>query len=89
MAALLQVLDAAFIIPGVRSSLTPAQRDRLGKKGLEPTLHERATLFLLMIDVLTAMGAGTAGAVSAKGAASSGPESGGSTKVHAHVVMKT
>lgn len=40
-------------MPGVRTALTPAQRERLGRKGLEPTLHERATIYLLLAEVLT------------------------------------
>ncbi len=39
-------------MPGVRTALTPAQRERLVKRGLEPSLHERASIYLLLVEVL-------------------------------------
>lgn len=42
-------------LPGVRTALTPQQRARLNRKVVEPTLHERATIYLLLADVLARM----------------------------------
>ncbi len=42
-------------LPGVRTALTPQQRSRLNRKVVEPTLHERATIYLLLADVLARM----------------------------------
>lgn len=46
------MLEAALAAPGVRAPLSPEQRDRLARRGLEPSLHERASVFLLLADVL-------------------------------------
>lgn len=40
-------------LPGVRTALTPQQRARLTRRVVEPTLHDRASLFLLMAEVLS------------------------------------
>ncbi|GIL85609.1 hypothetical protein Vretimale_13293 [Volvox reticuliferus] len=48
-----RVLESAMNLPGVRTPLTAQQRARLGRKVVEPTLHERATIYLLLADVLT------------------------------------
>lgn len=50
-----RVLEAAMNLPGVRTALTPQQRARLNRKVVEPTLHERATIYLLLADVLARM----------------------------------
>ncbi|KAG2502129.1 hypothetical protein HYH03_000619 [Edaphochlamys debaryana] len=47
-----RVLEAAMNLPGVRTQLSAQQRSRLGRKVTEPTLHERATIYLLLADVL-------------------------------------
>ncbi|PNW81978.1 hypothetical protein CHLRE_06g268800v5 [Chlamydomonas reinhardtii] len=47
-----RVLESAMNLPGVRTALTVQQRARLGRKVVEPTLHERATVYLLLADVL-------------------------------------
>ncbi|GLC77752.1 hypothetical protein PLESTB_000959000 [Pleodorina starrii] len=47
-----RVLESAMNLPGVRTPLTTQQRGRLGRKVVEPTLHERATIFLLLAEVL-------------------------------------
>ncbi|KXZ45770.1 hypothetical protein GPECTOR_50g563 [Gonium pectorale] len=47
-----RVLESAMNLPGVRTALSSQQRARLGRKVVEPTLHERATIYLLLADVL-------------------------------------
>lgn len=51
-----KVLETAMQLPGVRSALKPEQRAavqaRAGRRVVEPTLHERATIYLLLADVL-------------------------------------
>lgn len=47
-----QVLEAALALPGVRSTPNAEQAARLAKKGCLPTLHERADIYLLLIDVV-------------------------------------
>jgi tetratricopeptide repeat protein 21B len=49
-------------LPGVRTPLTPAQRQRLAAKGAEPSLHDRASLYVLMAEAL--LRGGTAADVS-------------------------
>jgi hypothetical protein len=39
-------------MPGVRSRLPQEQQQRLQRRGLQPTTHERASLYLHMVDVL-------------------------------------
>ena len=50
-----KVLETAMQLPGVRSALKPEQRAavqaRAGRRVVEPTLHERATIYLLLADV--------------------------------------
>ena len=46
-----KVLDTAMAAPGIRAPLSQEQRDRLSKKGLEPSAHERASVFLLLAEV--------------------------------------
>lgn len=46
-----KVLEAAMTMPGVRSALTPRQRARLRLRAAEPTLHERASVYLLLAEV--------------------------------------
>lgn len=48
-----QALEAAMALPGVRTALTPQQRQRLGRRVVEPSLHERATVYLLLAEVLS------------------------------------
>ncbi len=48
-----QVLETAMALPGVRTALTPQQRARQIRRTAEPTMHERASLFLLMAEVLS------------------------------------
>lgn len=45
-------------LPGVRTAMTPQQRGRLGKRLAEPTLAERATIYLLLAEVLSRMAKG-------------------------------
>jgi len=47
-----KVLEAAINLPGVRTALKPEQRARLGPRVQPPTLHERASIYLLLADVL-------------------------------------
>uniref|UniRef100_A0A7S0S5T6 Tetratricopeptide repeat-like domain-containing protein n=1 Tax=Chlamydomonas leiostraca TaxID=1034604 RepID=A0A7S0S5T6_9CHLO len=47
-----KVLESAMNLPGMRTALTPQQRARLGRRVVEPTLHERATTYLLLADCL-------------------------------------
>ncbi|EFJ52945.1 hypothetical protein VOLCADRAFT_78980 [Volvox carteri f. nagariensis] len=47
-----RVLESAMNLPGVRTPLSAQQRARMGRKVVEPTLHERATIYLLLADVL-------------------------------------
>lgn len=47
----LQVLESAMGLPGVRQTLGPQARARIGRKLVEPTLHERATIYLLLAQV--------------------------------------
>ena len=49
----MKVLETAINLPGVRTALKPEQRDRLGARRIqEPSMHERATIYLLLADVL-------------------------------------
>jgi hypothetical protein len=52
----LQVLESAMSLPGVRSWAAPEQAARLAKRGCLPSLHERASIFLLLADVITQQG---------------------------------
>ncbi|GBF90474.1 hypothetical protein Rsub_03470 [Raphidocelis subcapitata] len=47
-----KVLETALAAPGVRAPLSAEQRERLSRRGLEPSLHERASVFLLLAEVL-------------------------------------
>ena len=48
-----QVLETAINLPGVRTPLKPEQKQKLaGRRVIEPSLHERATIYLLLADVL-------------------------------------
>lgn len=47
-----QVLETALALPGVRSALNGEQATRLAKKGCLPSLHERAGIYLLLIEVI-------------------------------------
>ncbi|KAL6760145.1 intraflagellar transport protein [Haematococcus lacustris] len=47
-----KVLEAAMNLPGVRSPLTAQQRARLTRRVAEPSLHERASVYLLLAEVL-------------------------------------
>lgn len=38
-------------LPGVRTAPTPEQASRLARKGCLPSVHERATIFLLLVEV--------------------------------------
>ena len=49
----IQVLELAMNLPGVRSPLTPQQRARMTRRVIEPQLHERATIYLLLAHVLS------------------------------------
>lgn len=68
-------LDAALQLPGVRAALTSReQRERLAKKGMEPSTHERASVFLLLAEVHSKLwqrtqGGGGGGGASEKGGA--------------------
>lgn len=46
-----KVLDTAMAAPGIRAPLSAEQRERLSKKGLEPSTHERAGVYLLLAEV--------------------------------------
>ncbi|KAI8469287.1 MAG: intraflagellar transport protein [Monoraphidium minutum] len=61
-----KVLEAALAAPGVRAPLTPEQRDRLAKRGLEPSTYERAGVFLLLAEVHQKLWAARAGARAAR-----------------------
>lgn len=55
-------LEAALQLPGVRSPLASReQRERLAKKGMEPSTHERASVFLLLAEVHSKLWQGTQG----------------------------
>jgi tetratricopeptide repeat protein 21B len=50
--------------PGIRTPLTPDQRARLSRRSLEPSTHERASVYLLLAEAharLWAAGAGQRG----------------------------
>eukprot|EP00798_Chlamydomonas_sp_ICE-L_P019308 gene19309-25961_t len=47
-----KVLESAMNLPGVRVALNPTQRARLQRSTSEPSLHERATVYLLLVEVL-------------------------------------
>ncbi|KAG1671374.1 hypothetical protein FOA52_002984 [Chlamydomonas sp. UWO 241] len=47
-----KVLESAINLTGVRTALKPEQRARLGPRVATPTMHERATIYLLLADVL-------------------------------------
>jgi len=47
-----KVLETAMNLPGVRTPLRSEQRQRLTRRVFEPTLHERATIYLLLAEVL-------------------------------------
>lgn len=47
-----QVLETAMNLPGVRTPMTPQQRARLVRRVTEPTLYERATVYLLLAECL-------------------------------------
>jgi len=51
-----KILEGALTLPGVRGDLAPEQRARLAAKGAEPTLHQRATIFLLLAEVTASAG---------------------------------
>ncbi len=46
-----QVLDNAMNLPGVRTALTPQQRARVARRVVEPTVYERASVYLLLAEV--------------------------------------
>jgi hypothetical protein len=48
-----QALELIMSMPGVRTTLTPQQRAKLGRAATTPSLHERATVYLLLAEVLT------------------------------------
>lgn len=48
-----KVLESAMNLPGVRTVLTAQQRARLGRRVTDPTTHERATIYLLLAEVLS------------------------------------
>lgn len=56
-----QVLETAMGLAGVRQALGPQARARMGRKIVEPTLHERATIYLLMAQVGAPGGRGGGG----------------------------
>ncbi|KAF8072682.1 TTC21B [Scenedesmus sp. PABB004] len=47
-----QVLEGAMALPGVCSAASPEQAARLARRGCLPSLHERATVFLLLAEVV-------------------------------------
>jgi len=49
----MQVLELAMSLPGVRQPLTTQQRARMTRRVIEPQLHERATIFLLLAQCLS------------------------------------
>ena len=51
----LQVLETAMNLPGVRTAMSPQQRARFTRKVVEPSLHERATIYLMLADLLAKM----------------------------------
>jgi tetratricopeptide repeat protein 21B len=57
-----QVLESAMGLPGVRSPAAPEQAARLAKRGCLPSLHERASIFLLLAEAVTKQGKVTAAA---------------------------
>ena len=48
-----QVLELAMGLPGVRSSLSTQQSARMTRRVIEPQLHERATIYLLLAQCLS------------------------------------
>lgn len=52
-----RVLEAAMALPGVKAQLTPAQRQRLGRRLAEPSTSERASIYLLLAQVLQRLSA--------------------------------
>jgi hypothetical protein len=40
-------------LPGVRTALDPKQRQRLTRRVVEPSTHERASIYLLLAEVLS------------------------------------
>lgn len=46
------MLEAALALPGVRGTLNAEQAARLAKKGCLPSLHERASIYLLLVEVI-------------------------------------
>jgi tetratricopeptide repeat protein 21B len=52
----LQVLETAMSLPGVRSPASAEQAARLAKRGCLPSVHERARIFLLLAEVITSIG---------------------------------
>jgi hypothetical protein len=66
----LQALEAALAAPGVRAPLTAEQRERLARRGLEPSDHERASAFLLLAEVHARLWAARRRETAGRGAAS-------------------
>lgn len=61
-----QVLESAMSLPGVRSPATPEQAARLARRGCLPSVHERASIFLLLAEAITQLGKGPAAAEAKK-----------------------
>ncbi|KAF6259487.1 intraflagellar transport protein [Scenedesmus sp. NREL 46B-D3] len=47
-----QVLEAAMALPGVRTAATSEQAARLAKRGCLPSVHERCSIYLLLVDTI-------------------------------------
>jgi tetratricopeptide repeat protein 21B len=39
-------------LPGVRTAATPEQAARLAKRGCLPSVHERASIYLLLLEII-------------------------------------
>jgi hypothetical protein len=52
----MQVLEAALSLPGVKGKLSAEQRGRLAARGALPSTTERASLYLLLVEVLRRSG---------------------------------
>lgn len=52
------MLEAALSLPGVQSAPTPEQTARLARRGCLPSLHERASIYLLLADVIMRLAKG-------------------------------
>uniref|UniRef100_A0A383W643 Uncharacterized protein n=1 Tax=Tetradesmus obliquus TaxID=3088 RepID=A0A383W643_TETOB len=47
-----KVLEAAMALPGVRTAATPEQAAWLAKRGCLPSVHERASIYLLLVEII-------------------------------------